>query len=144
MNKNLTQTMDRNARPAVSTTAQPAARNPATDRDNPFDLPQLVRRCMGRIELAERLLASFESRFPEDLSKIEDGLAADDPEATSRLVHQMKGAAANVSATSLYDILSRLEQAVRHQQRETASHCLGEVQEAWNRYQQFKSSEGQR
>lgn len=119
--------------------------NPVTsNRDNPFDLPQLVRRCMGRIELAERLLASFESRFPDDLCKVEDCLAADDAAELPRLVHQMKGAAANVSATSLYDILSRMEQAVRQQQRDAASHCLGEVQEAWNRYQQFKSSEGRR
>lgn len=30
----------------------------------PLNYGQLVRRCMGRIELAERLLASFCQRFP--------------------------------------------------------------------------------
>lgn len=116
------------------------SRSPSMNSDNPFDVQQLVRRCMGRIELAERLLASFESRFPDDLFKIEACLTADDSSGLARLVHQMKGAAANVSAPSLYSILSRMEQAVRDEQHETAGQCLEEVQEVWERYLQSKSA----
>lgn len=116
------------------------SRGPSMNTENPFDVQQLVRRCMGRIELAERLLASYESRFPDDLFKIEACLAADDSAGLARLVHQMKGAAANVSAPALYSILSRMEQAVRDEQRETAGQCLEEVQEVWERYLQSKSS----
>jgi HPt (histidine-containing phosphotransfer) domain-containing protein len=112
--------------------------------ENPFDVQQLVRRCMGRIELAERLLASYESRFPDDLFKIEACLAADDSAGLARLVHQMKGAAANVSAPHLYNILARMEQAVRDDQPETTGQCLEEVQEVWERYLQFKSGIEQR
>jgi len=110
-----------------------------TQTANLFDLQQLVRRCMGRIELAERLLASFESRFPVDLSKIEACLAADDTAGLARLVHQLKGAAANVSAPDLYAILSRMELAVRDEHCDAAQNCLEEVQGVWDRYLLSKS-----
>lgn len=111
---------------------------------DPVDLEQLVRRCMGRIELAERLLKSFESRFPVDLSKIEECLANDDASGLARSVHQLKGAAANISAPELYAILARMEQAVRGQQSAVAQECLEEVHQAWDRFQQFTSLAGQR
>jgi HPt (histidine-containing phosphotransfer) domain-containing protein len=108
--------------------------------DSPFDWEQLVRRCMGRIELAERLLNSFESRFPEDLSKIEEALLENDSAGLPRLVHQLKGAAANVSAPDLHSILARMEEAVRSAQRDIADECIDEIHVTWDRYVQSKSS----
>lgn len=102
--------------------------------DRPYDMEQLVRRCMGKIELAERLLKSFESRFPEDLSKIEDSLREYDSKAASRMVHQLKGAAANVSAPDLYSMLTLLEDVVRSEQYERANDCVGEIHLKWRRY----------
>jgi HPt (histidine-containing phosphotransfer) domain-containing protein len=102
--------------------------------DRPYDMEQLVRRCMGKIELAERLLNSFESRFPEDLSKIEDSLREYDSPTASRMVHQLKGAAANVSAPDLYKMLARLEDVVRVGQYEQANDCVGEIHQKWRLY----------
>ncbi len=102
--------------------------------DRPYDMEQLVRRCMGKIELAERLLKSFESRFPEDISKIEDSLREYDSTTASRMVHQLKGAAANVSAPDLYSMLARLEDIVRGGQYEQANDCVGEIHQRWSRY----------
>lgn len=120
------------------------SRGSSMNTDNPFDVQQLVRRCMGRIELAERLLASYESRFPDDLFKVEACLAANDLAGLARLVHQMKGAAANISAPSLYSILSRMEQAVRDEQLDVVGDCLEEIQEVWERYLQSKIAIEQR
>lgn len=108
--------------------------------EKPLDLEQLVRRCLGRIDLAERLLKSFESRFPEDLSRIEECLHEPDSPDLPRLVHQLKGAAANVSAPALHAIMTRMEDAVRAEQREEAGQCLEEVHQAWDRYLEFKSA----
>jgi ammonium transporter, Amt family len=102
--------------------------------DRPYDMEQLVRRCMGKIELAERLLKSFESRFPEDLSKIEESLRGCDSPTASRMVHQLKGAAANVSAPDLYKMLAQLEEVVRGGQYEEAADCVEEIQQKWIRY----------
>jgi HPt (histidine-containing phosphotransfer) domain-containing protein len=108
--------------------------------EKPLDLEQLVRRCLGRIDLAERLLKSFETRFPADLSKIEECLRADDSVELSRLVHQLKGTAANVSAPDLHAVMTRMEQAVKAEQPDMAHACLEEVHRAWERYQDFKSA----
>lgn len=110
------------------------------DLDAPLDMEQLVRRCMGRIELAERLLKSFESRFPEELTQIEVCLEENDSSSLSRLVHQLKGAAANVSAPDLHAILTRMEHAVRCEQPDEARSCVEEVHQAWDRFLMFKSA----
>lgn len=113
------------------------AQSPTND---PVNLEQLVRRCMGRIELAERLLKSFETRFPDDLAKIEECLFSEDANGLSRLVHQLKGAAANISAPELYANLARMEQAVRSVQPAVAHDCLQEIHQSWDRFQQFTTS----
>jgi HPt (histidine-containing phosphotransfer) domain-containing protein len=104
----------------------------------PFDLQELVRRCMGRIELAERLLASFESRFPADLEKVEACLAEGDTAKLARLVHQLKGAAANISAPELHVVMSRMEEAVRAERRDEAAERLAEARQAWDRFVGFQ------
>ena len=126
-------------RGALKSTSATEVRADARGSKNPFDVDQLVRRCMGRIELAERLLKSFESRFPEDLSKIEECLREDDSPGLPRLVHQLKGAAANVSAPDLYSILARMEQAVQSDERAAAHDCVEEIHETWEGYLEFKS-----
>ena len=108
--------------------------------ERPLDLEQLVHRCMGRIELAERLLKSFESRFPEDLSRIEECLYGEGSPELPRLVHQLKGATANVSAPELYASVTKMEQALEAKQAEKARTCVAEIHRAWNRYVQFKTT----
>lgn len=117
----------------ISRPAQVAA-EPPLDRD------LLIRRCLGRLDLVDRLLKSFESRFPEDLFQIEECLRENDSERLSRLVHQAKGATANVSAADLHANISRLEHAVKSQQHEVANSCLADVHRAWNRFVEFKAA----
>ena len=111
-----------------------------TCADVPLDLQQLLHRCLGRIDLAERLLRSFETRFVDELSTIEECLREEDVPRLTRLVHQLKGAAANVSAPALHASLTRMEQAVRAERPDEASRCLEEVRRAWERYVEFKAT----
>lgn len=107
----------------------------------PLDLDQLVRRCMGRIELAERLLTSFQERLPVEVAQIQECLAASDPVRLARLVHQFKGTTANVSAPELHGIAVRMEHAARAGQCDVVAGCLTEVAQAWQRFQQFRQSQ---
>ena len=107
----------------------------------PLNFDQLVVRCMGRLELAERLLASFERRFPHsEVSQIEQSLEAGDMQAFVRLTHQLKGASANVSAPMLHSILKRIEEAGRVEQLEAIAAGLAELRGAWSEFQQYKSA----
>jgi HPt (histidine-containing phosphotransfer) domain-containing protein len=123
-------------------TSGPVGSSPAAGLGSelPLDLQQLVHRCLGRIELAERLLTSFESRFPADLAQVEQCLDEGDPAKMARLCHQLKGAAANISAPQLHLVMSRMEQAVRDGQRESVNRCLHEAQQAWTRFREFKQT----
>jgi HPt (histidine-containing phosphotransfer) domain-containing protein len=106
----------------------------------PLDLDQLVRRCMGRIELVDRLLASFEDRFPKELSQIEECLVTGDVEHLARLTHQLKGAAANVSASSLHAITTKMEESARAHQLDDVVTCLTDVRLAFDRFKVYKAS----
>src|SRR5688572_6868838 len=95
--------------------AQPNRAEPAdrVDTDAPVNFAQLTRRCMGKIEFDERLLASFETSFPAELTQIEQSLAEGDTTRLARLTHQLKGAAANVSAERLQAIFTGMDESAR-------------------------------
>jgi HPt (histidine-containing phosphotransfer) domain-containing protein len=140
MNQQLTQRdQSRGAVAALRQSAASADASEAATGDNrPLDWELLVRRCLGRIDLAERLLKSFESRFPAELAQIEECLGNGNPADLARLVHQVKGAAANVSAMDLYHLMSQLELAVRADQRDAARAYVAEAHHAWDRYLEFQ------
>ena len=106
----------------------------------PLDFDQLVRRCMGRVELAERLLASFHERLPIEVAQIQECLTACDVVRLARLTHQFKGTTANVSAQELHGIAVRMEHAARAGDCEAVAGCLTEVAAAWQRFQQFRQT----
>jgi HPt (histidine-containing phosphotransfer) domain-containing protein len=124
--------------PSVSA-SKSVARN-AVNEIAPLNFDQLVVRCMGRLELAERLLASFERRFPIEVSQIEKSLESGDLSAFVRLTHQLKGASANVSAPTLHSILKRIEEAGRVEQLEQIAAGLADLRGAWNEFQQYKTT----
>jgi HPt (histidine-containing phosphotransfer) domain-containing protein len=103
----------------------------------PLDRRQLINRCLGRIELAERLIASFQTRFPNETAQIERALADGDEANLVRLIHQLKGAAANVSAPTLHALLSKMEQSARSGDRATVVESMGRLYEAWEQLTRF-------
>ena len=111
-----------------------------TEAAPPLDLEQLRRRCMGRLDLVDRLLASFESRFPIELLEIEQSLAAEDMPRLLQLVHQLKGASANISAPGLNHIIQSMEAAARANQLATVADHLTQLQSEWERFTEFKAS----
>ncbi|HEX8914690.1 MAG TPA: response regulator, partial [Humisphaera sp.] len=75
----------------------------------PLDVPSLLRRCRGKGSLAERLLATFEQQLPAQLAALRETLDRHDLDALAKLAHQIKGAAANLSADPLRDAAAALE-----------------------------------
>ncbi|MDX1944215.1 MAG: Hpt domain-containing protein [Pirellulaceae bacterium] len=106
----------------------------------PLDMNQLVYRCLGRIELAERLLASFESRFPDTLAQIEECRFTEDRENLARLVHQLKGSAANVSAPALHGVAMRIEDAIHAGDAEAFAREINAAHAAWAEFTDFKQA----
>jgi len=114
----------------------PTVREPAP----PLDRRQLINRCLGRIELAERLITSFQTRFPNEAGQIERCLAEGDEQNLVRLIHQLKGAAANVSAPALHALLTKMEQSAREGNRQAVVEAMSELYGAWEHLKRFLTS----
>ena len=100
----------------------------------PLNYDELVRRCMGKIELVERLLNSFESRFPGEISQIEESLADGDRPRLNRLVHQLKGSVSNVSASALQAVMIRMDEAAQADRLDEVLTCLNETRQQWEAF----------
>jgi HPt (histidine-containing phosphotransfer) domain-containing protein len=106
----------------------------------PLNLKELERRCMGRIEFAERLLASFEQRFPVETAEITESFERADVARLARLVHQLKGSTANIGAVGLNRLLQRIEQVVHSGRLSDLPNLLDHLAQEWQRFQAFKRS----
>lgn len=73
------------------------------------DLPSLLHRCLGKRELAERLIQKLAQQADQDLANLEEALRLGNAAEARAVAHRLKGAAANVSALKLRDIASALE-----------------------------------
>ena len=115
----------------------PSLAPPPREAPPPLDRRQLINRCLGRIELAERLIVSFQTRFPNEAGQIERALAEGDEPNLVRLVHQLKGAAANVSAPILHGLLTTMEHSARNGDRSAVVESMSELYGAWDQFKRF-------
>lgn len=111
-----------------------------TGETAPLDFDQLCRRCMGRLDLAERLLASFERRFPLELVEIQNALATGDTVRLAQLAHQLKGASANISAPAIQALMQKMEDAARAGEPAAAADLLARLQCEWEKFTEYRGS----
>ena len=85
-----------------------------------LNLDGLCERCLGNLDLVQRVLGKFEQRLPEELAELERVLELGDAAKAALVAHRIKGAASNVLASGLQkaaaeiEDLSRAEQAGGH------------------------------
>jgi HPt (histidine-containing phosphotransfer) domain-containing protein len=85
-----------------------------------FEAEELLARCMGNIEFAERVLAKFQQRFEDDLTELQQGLASQNAQHIAGVAHRLKGASANVGAPGLQMRATEIEDLAR-------ARCVSEV-----------------
>ncbi len=81
--------------------------------DELLNVEELRNRCMGNIQLVERVLKKFQQRIPEQLAELEKAQELNDTELIARIVHCIKGTSANVSANGLVQIATEIEDLIR-------------------------------
>jgi HPt (histidine-containing phosphotransfer) domain-containing protein len=97
-----------------------------------LDADDLMGRCLGNLEFAERILAMFQTRFGEDLGELERMLAAGDAESVAYLSHRLKGAAANAAAPSLKTLAAEIEQLARARSLDGVQRRLDDLRHEWD------------
>ena len=66
-----------------------------------LEFQQLLDRCVGNLDFAERLLTKFDDQLGEELSQLEQLLGGENADELARRAHSLKGAAATIGATAL-------------------------------------------
>ncbi|TWT77127.1 Hpt domain protein [Posidoniimonas polymericola] len=77
-----------------------------------IDLDELLGRCLGNLELAESAVSAFLEEFPSNYQQLDAAASRFEPTTLAAVSHRMKGAARNIGATPLGDMLASLEQLV--------------------------------
>jgi HPt (histidine-containing phosphotransfer) domain-containing protein len=78
-----------------------------------LDTDELLARCLGKWDLAQRVLTRFRNQVAGDLLLLQDAVVDGDAGLIAKLAHRIKGAAGNVSARALSDQAAALEDAAR-------------------------------
>jgi len=74
-----------------------------------IDFPSLLHRCMGKPELARRLIQKFITQAGADVLELETAIREQDTVRLRSVAHRLKGSAANVSAEAVRNCASQLE-----------------------------------
>ena len=106
-----------------------AASGLASARHAPYDVEDLLGRCLGDPAFLEKVLNIFRNRARAMLQELEQAIADDDRVALSRAAHGIKGAAANLSAGDVRDLAARLEDLPNSGCLDTARRYCDEMRE---------------
>jgi HPt (histidine-containing phosphotransfer) domain-containing protein len=100
---------------------------PAADGTECLDVEDLLRRCMRKAEVMEKVLRKFSETGPEGMKRICRALSSGSAEDTAREAHALKGAAGNLSAARLRSVAERIETAAKRRDLELAWSYLEEL-----------------
>ncbi len=93
----------------------------------PFDVDDVLKRCMGNVQFLKRMLDKFSVRAIQDLEQLVAVVTAGDAAKTASAAHTFKGVAANLSARSLQDLAARLETMARDGDLGQATECIDQL-----------------
>jgi PAS domain S-box-containing protein len=99
----------------------------------PFDHEELMRRCIGNVDLMKNLLIKFQERIEAELL-MADVLAKSDMEALAALAHRLKGVAANLSAGPLKKEAARLERLALDGDMSSFPGCINDLRKEVDRF----------
>ncbi|NUQ61721.1 MAG: Hpt domain-containing protein [Pirellulales bacterium] len=99
-----------------------------------FDSHELVARCLGNLELAERVLAKFRSRFVEDLAELEQAALAEDASHVAIVAHRLKGSSASTAAHALCERAAEIETLARRNAIAEIPSRLHGLRSEWARF----------
>jgi len=79
----------------------------------PLNTEELLGRCLGKVELAQRVLDRFQKQLADDIPRLAHAVEKCEGAVIATVAHRIKGAAANVSAYGLRERAAALEDTAR-------------------------------
>jgi len=105
----------------------------ASNDGDVMDLHGLFERCMGNLDLMERVLDKFEERLPEELAELERVLELGDAAMVAQVAHRIKGNTSNVSAAGLRRAAEEIAELGRAG-RVADKALVTNLREQWHKY----------
>ncbi|MCX5683972.1 MAG: response regulator [Planctomycetota bacterium] len=115
---------DEAARPAAEAAPAAAAARAAS---GPFDLVELLGRCMNSRDFMARMLDQFAGSVGADVERLEQAVSRGDLVAAARAAHTLKGMAANLAAHDMHRAALEMERACREGRGDAAAHALPQL-----------------
>ncbi|MDX1947561.1 MAG: ammonium transporter [Pirellulaceae bacterium] len=109
-------------------TTPPVPPAPPTPTVPAFNRDELLARCSGDASFAASLLARFRDRLPEQRRQIATAVQEQKPAEAKRLVHTLKGTAANLAAGPLSQAAAALETALSESGGANGTTTLGTLE----------------
>ncbi len=101
---------------------------------------ELLARCMGNIEFAERVLAKFQDSFGQDLESLETELKSENAETVASVAHRLKGSSASVGAPGLNQYAAEIEELGRADRLGEIEQPALHLRREWSRFLDHVSS----
>jgi HPt (histidine-containing phosphotransfer) domain-containing protein len=86
-----------------------------------FERQQLIERCRGKMDLAERLIQLLVDSLPNELEDLRSAMKAEDTSRIAKQSHRLKGMASNMCADRLSAAAAMLERSARASDVSTTS-----------------------
>jgi len=105
----------------------------STQESAPIDVRELLDRCMGNIDLAERVLAKLQSQFQQDIAELELALSEKNGKLIAGIAHRLKGSSSNVAAHDLQKCAAEIEDLARKEILDDMPSHFAKLQTQWLR-----------
>jgi CheY-like chemotaxis protein/HPt (histidine-containing phosphotransfer) domain-containing protein len=114
--------------------AEPAAA-PVSSADGrpPFDLDELLKRCMGNRDFMAKILDKFAHSVGADMERLEQAVSHGDLKTAAAAAHMMKGMGANLSAEGLRQAAMELERTCHDGLHKDAASALARLRDEVHR-----------
>ncbi len=96
------------------------------------DIDELLARCMGNLDFAERVLSMLQNRCAADIDDLDRAVEERDLEKIASIAHRLKGAYANAAAANLKSRASALEDSARHKALPDVESNWRSLRDKWN------------
>ncbi len=107
----------------------PAAPTPVIEKSEPINLAALLERCAGSRSLVTKILHKFEEHSLDAMKRIAEAVLANDAVGLAGSAHYLKGSAGTVSAESVEQAATKLEEIGRSCELAEAEQCLEVLQD---------------
>ena len=97
------------------------------DGPPPFDLDELLQRCMGNRDFMAKMLDKFAPAVGDGLERVEESVSRGDLDTAAKVAHMLKGMGANLSAQGVRQAAMELEHACRAGCRDGATSALARL-----------------